>query len=541
MSTDQTSGDSKPSGPPTEASSLSPFRHPAFTVLWIATVVSNVGTWMQSAAAAWLMTNLDPHPLSVALVQVAATLPMFIFALPAGALADIIDRRKLLIGTQAATVMLAAALGMLVWLDRVTPGLLLMLIFLIGACAALIAPTWQSIVPQLVPRHDLQPAVALNSVGFNISRAVGPALAGLIIAGWSFAAPFWINALSTAGVIAALIWWRPVAAPDAHLPPERFFGAIRAGLRHARFNPHLRATLIRGSSFFFVASAYWALLPLVARDQVKGGPALYGVLLGVIGAAAVGGALLLPSLKRRLGADGVVVAGTIGTAVAMALYGLSRNPWTAIAASVIAGMSWIAVLATINVSAQVALPEWVRGRGLAVFVTVQFGALALGSILWGHVAALTGLPVAHYLAAAAMILAIPALRRWKLQTGASVDLTPSMHWPVPVLSPELEGDRGPVLITIEYRIPLAHRSDFLDAVTAMAGIRRRDGAYDWDVYEDAADPGRFVETYLVDSWMEHLRQHDRVTNADKVVEASIRRFQAQGQPVVTHWLSQRHA
>jgi MFS family permease len=495
---------------------------------------------MQSAAAAWLMTSLDPSPLSVALVQVAAALPMFIFALPAGALADIVDRRRLLIGTQVATVLLAALFGLLVWLGRVTPLSLLTLTFLLGSCAALIAPTWQSIVPQLVSKRDLQPAVALNSVGFNVSRAVGPALAGLIIGGWSLAAPFWINALSTAGVIAALLWWRPPTTPERHLPPERFFGAIRAGLRHARFNSHLRATLIRASSFFVVASAYWALLPLVARDQVKGGPALYGILLGVIGAAAVGGALLLPSLKRRLGADGVVVAGTIGTALAMALFGIAQHPATAIAASVIAGMSWIAVLATINVSAQVALPEWVRGRGLAVFVTVQFGALAIGSVIWGQIASLIGLSQTHYVAAATMIVAIPLLRRWKLQTGASVDLTPSMHWPVPVLSPEIESDHGPVLVTIEYRVPTADRSSFVDAVTKIARVRRRDGAYDWNIYEDAADPGRFLETFLIDSWTEHLRQHDRITHADKDVEDSIRRFQVQGQPNVTHWLSQSH-
>lgn len=537
--TDHTPSDGKRPRPLEATSPLSPFRHPAFTVLWIATVVSNIGTWMQAAAAAWLMTHLNPDPLVVALVQVAAALPMFIFALPAGALADIVDRRKLLIGTQAATVLLAALFGALVWLERVTPASLLLLAFLLGACAALIAPTWQSIVPQLVPRADLQPAVALNSVGFNVSRAVGPALAGVIIGAWSLAAPFWINALATAGVIAALVWWRPPPASESELPPERFFGAIRAGLRHARFNPHLRATLIRGASFFAIASAYWALLPLIARDQVKGGPALYGILLGVIGAAAVGGALFLPTLKRRLGADGVVLAGTIGTAAAMVLYGLARHPAVAIVASVLAGMSWIAVLATINVSAQLALPEWVRGRGLAAFVTVQFGGLAIGSVVWGEVAALTTLSLAHYLAAAVMIVTIPLLARWKLQTGAGVDLAPSMHWPVPVLSPELAGDQGPVLITIEYRVPLADRSAFLVAVAKMASIRRRDGAYDWDVYEDAADPGRFVEAYLVDSWMEHLRQHERVTMADKVVEGSIRRFHVQGEPVVTHWLSQR--
>jgi hypothetical protein len=188
----------------------------------------------------------------------------------------------------------------------------------------------------------------------------------------------------------------------------------------------------------------------------------------------------------------------------------------------------------------VALPEWVRGRGLAVFVTVQFGALATGSVMWGQIASWIGLSQTHYVAAAAMIVAIPLLRRWKLQTGASVDLTPSMHWPVPVLSPEIESDQGPVLVTVEYRVPTADRSDFVDAIMDIARVRRRDGAYDWNIYEDAAEPGRFLETFLVDSWTEHLRQHDRITHADKDVEDSIRRFLAQGQTVVTHWLSQSH-
>ncbi len=521
-----------------DASSLAPFRHRAFSILWFATVVSNVGTWMQNAAAGWLMTSLDPDPFVVALVQAATTLPMFLFALPAGALADIIDRRRLLIVVQVAVTALVAALGLLVWLGMITPNLLLAFTFLAATAAALIMPAWQSIVPQLVPRQHLQPAVALNSVGLNVSRAVGPALAGIIIAAWGMAAPFWVNALTTLGVIAALLWWRPQDDGGAHhLPPEQFHRAIGAGLRHARHNPHLRATLMRGAGFFIFASAYWALLPLVARNQVAGGPGLYGILLGAIGTGAVAAAFALPWLKRRLGADRLVVAGTLGTAVALLLFALAKEPAMALAASLIAGVAWIAVLATMNVSAQVALPGWVRGRGLSIFGTVMFGALTLGSAVWGKVAALTGLPAAHLVAALGALIAVPLLWRWKLQTGADLDLTPSMHWPEPVSSGDIQADRGPVLVTVEYRIRPNDRAAFLDAISKLADERRRDGAFDWGVFEDLAHEGRFVETFMLDSWIEHLRQHERVTHADRELQELVNRFQIDGAPKVTHLIA----
>ena len=521
--------------PPADESSLSPFRHTSFTVLWIATVVSNIGTWMQNAAAGWLMTGLDPDPFTVSLVQVATSVPLFLFALPAGALADIVDRRRLLVVIQVALTVLVAGFGWLVWLDYVTPTRLLAFTFLAAAAAALIMPAWQSIVPQLVPRARLQPAVALNSVGLNVSRAVGPALAGLIIAAWGLAAPFWLNAVSTLGVIAALIWWRPADDGAAsRLPPEHFRNAIRAGLRHARYNRDLRATLIRAAGFFLFASAYWALLPLVARNQVKGGPELYGLLLGAIGVGAVAGAFALPWLNRRLGPDRLVAAGTLGTAVALVCFGLARQPATALAASLVAGVSWIAVLATINVSAQVALPGWVRGRGLSIFGTVMFGALTVGSAVWGKVAVLAGLPAAHFAAAGAALLAVPLLARWHLPTGAAVDLTPSMHWPEPAVSRDVEVDRGPVLVTIDYQVRPEDRAAFVAAAAKLAPARRRDGAFDWGLFEDAAREGHFVETFLLDSWIEHLRQHERVTQADRAVQEAVNRFQAEGSPQVTH-------
>jgi MFS family permease len=519
-------------------SAWTPFHHRAFTVLWIATVVSNVGVWMQNAAAGWLMTSLAPDPFMVSLVQVATSVPMLLFALPAGALADIVDRRRLLIAMQVATAILVAAFGFLVHADRVTPGVLLAFVVLAGTAAALIMPTWQSIVPQLVPRERLQPAVALNSVGVNISRAIGPALAGLVITVWGLASPFWVNAATSLGVIAALIWWHPKEDVRAgRLPPERFYRAISTGLRHARYNPHLRATLIRAAGFFVAASAYWALLPLVARDQIAGGPALYGLLLGAIGAGAVCAAFVLPLLKRHLGPDRLFAAAVIGTAAAMILFGLARQPSVALVASVLAGISWISALATLNISAQVALPGWVRGRGLSIFVAVMFGSLTVGSALWGKVALWAGLPATHFTAAAAALITIPLLRSWKLQTGTALDLTPSMHWAEPVLAQEVEEDRGPVLVTVEYLIRPEDRAPFLAALTKLGDERRRDGAFDWWLFEDVEKPGRFVETFMLDSWIEHMRQHARVSNTDREFQERVRGFHIQGTPQVTHFLA----
>ena len=524
--------------PSDEASSLAPFRERAFAVLWTATVVSNIGTWMQSAAAGWLMTSLDPAPFSVSLVQVAASLPMFLFALPAGALADVVDRRRLLIVIQVAVIVLVAVFGLSVRLSWVTPTLLLAFTFMAAAAAASIIPAWQAIVPQLVPRQHLQPAVALNSVGLNVSRAVGPALAGIIISAWGIAAPFWVNAVTTIAVIAALIWWHPrEAGTGGRLPAERFHRAIAVGVRHARHNPHLQATLIRASGFFLFASAYWALLPLVARNQVAGGPELYGVLLGAIGAGAVAGAFGLPWLTHRLGADRMVALGTIGTVIALLLFAFARQWMMALAGSLVAGMSWIMVLATINVSAQVSLPRWVRGRGLSIFGTVMFGSLTVGSAIWGKVAALSGLPTAHISAGLGALIAVPLLWRWKLQTGAALDLTPSMHWPAPVLSADVGADRGPVLVTVEYNIKPADRSGFLEALQRLKGERRRDGAFEWEVFEDLSHEGRFLETFKLDSWLEHLRQHERVTHADREQQELVNQFQWDGEPRVTHLIA----
>jgi MFS family permease len=515
----------------------SPFRSTAFVVLWSATVVSNIGTWMYNAASGWLMTSLDPAPLTVSLVQVANTLPMCLLVFPAGVLADVIDRRRLLMAVQVASTAVAAVFAMFVWSDLITPPLLLTFTFLVGAGAALMAPPWQAVVPQLVPKHDLAAAVAANSIGFNVSRAVGPALGGATIATLGIAAPFWVNAVSNLAVVGALIWWQSPRQNARAFPAERLSNAAIAGLRYVRYNWHLRATLFRAVGFYLFASAYWALLPLVARTQISGGPGLYGFMLGAIGAGAVTGSFALPWLKRALGPDRLVTAGTLSTIVALLLFGVAQNAATALVASVMAGAGWIAVLASLNVSAQVALPEWVRGRGLAFYMTVYFGTMTVGSALWGHVAGLVGLPGAHFIAAVGALAAIPLTWPWKLQTGATIDLTPSMHWPTPVTLHELDGDRGPVLVTVEYRIDPRNRQAFLIAVDKLGGERYRDGAYQWGVFEDAAEEGRFLETFFLDSWLTHLRQHERITNADRILQDAVRRYHASGTPKVSHLIA----
>jgi len=450
----------------------------------------------------------------------------------------VIDKRRLILALEILTTVLSAVFALLVTLHAVSPATLLLFIFLTGALAALEAPAWQSIVPLLVPQPALSSAVAVNSVGINISRVLGPALTGVVILGLGVAAPFWLDAFSNAGVIAVILLWHPPVRKLRGLPTEHLAGAIRAGVRYARYNRPLRATLVRSIGFFLFASAYWALLPLLARNQLQGGPFLYGTLLGAIGAGAVGGAFLLPRLRAYAGCNGVVELGEAGTAVALVLFGLAQQPWMAVTACLLAGLAWIAVLASLNVSAQIVLPDWVRGRGLAAYVTVFFGTMTAGSALWGVTAEHLGLPVAHYIAAGGALLALWVTRRWKLRSGPAADLTPSMHWPEPVLADSVDQDAGPVLVTVEYHVAAEHREQFLQALRPLARERRRDGAYDWQVFHDSAHPEKMLEIFLVDSWVEHLRQHQRVTRADRAMEDRVSRF-AREPPRITHYIAAR--
>lgn len=520
------------------ASTWSPFRHRAFAVLWTATLLSSIGTWMHDVGAGWLMTSLAPSPVMVALVQAATTLPVFLLALPAGALADIVNRRRMLLVMQSLMAVLAATLGLIVLREQITAGLLLAFTFALGACAAMLVPAWQAIVPQLIPREELASAVALNSVGINVSRAIGPALGGAVIASLGLAWPFLLNAASFLFVITAIAWWKPPPAPVKQLASERVWSAIRTGLRYARSSTPLKATLMRAVVFFLFASAYWALLPLIARQHLAGEATLYGILVACIGAGAVTGALLLPRIRARAGPDRIVAMGTIGSAAAMATFALAREPVAAIAASLIAGAAWIAVLSSVNVSAQMSLPDWVRARGLSIYNAVFFGSMALGSLIWGQIASRFGIEVALLAAGVGAVLGILLASRFHLQTAGTLNLSPSSHWPEPVVSPAAEPDRGPIMVTVEYRIDASRTAQFLAALEELSRERRRDGAFAWSVFEDAAQPGRIVECFLEESWLEHLRHHQRVTHADREIQARVLAFHVgSSPPLVTHFLA----
>jgi predicted MFS family arabinose efflux permease/quinol monooxygenase YgiN len=517
------SAETTPSSAPVEAppERWGAFGHIAFTAIWTASVFSNLGTAIFDTGSGWMITSLNANPLAVSLVQVAVSLPLFLFTLPAGALADVIDSRRLLILVELAMIVVSAVFAGLVTFHLATAPALLATTFLLGAAGALTSPAWASIVPLLVPRQDLDSATAANSVGFNLSRAVGPALGGLAIAVLGIASAFWIFMISNLGIVAVLLWWRPPKKSGESLPAERLISAIRNGVRYAANSDYLGDTLIRALAFFPFASAYWALLPLVARAQTGGGPANYGVLLGAIGAGAIAGSFVLNSLKTTIGADHVAAVGTLATAVALVLFGLAFNLTIALIACFIAGAAWTLVLSILYVSAQIALPDWVRGRGLAIFLTVIFGATTVGSVAWGQVAAMKGLIFAHFLAAVGIVIAIPLTWRWKLQAAEGVDLTPSMHWRAPAGTRPVENNRGPVLVTLEFRVEPEKREEFLVAIEDLKHARKREGAYAWGIFEDTADEGRFVENFLVESWLELMHARERVTNADRILEERV--------------------
>ena len=504
-----------------------PLRNRIFLVIWLAVLVSSIGTWIRDVASGWLMTELSPSPLLVSLVQAATTLPVFLLSLPAGAIADIVDRRRLLIGVQTLMFAVAASLAIAAHLGLMTPALLLALIATGGVGVALAGPAFQAIVPELVRANELRPAVALNSLGVNIARAIGPALGGLIVATAGIATAYLVDALSYLFVIAAFLWWRPKAKP-AGLPPEAFGPAVRSGLRYAMRSSDLKSVLGRAAAFFLFGSAYWALLPLIARQQFQGEAPFYGLLLASIGIGAVTGALVMPRLK--LGANRFVLGGTVITAAVTAGLGLVTARWLAPPMLFVGGAAWIAVLTNLNVSAQAVLPNWVRARGLAIYLMTFFGATTVGSALWGTVAQALSVPSALVIAASGGALMGLIAARWVPLPAGSGDLTPSLHWPEPASVGPIPGDRGPVLISIAYDVDPADRSAFLAALEGLATIRRRDGAFGWRVLEDAEQPRRFEEIFFAVSWLEHLRQHQRVTVSDAALQAKVHAFHRGAEP-----------
>lgn len=500
---------------------FAPFRHRVFAVLWIATLISNIGTWMFNVTSGWVMTELSPSPLMVSMVQAATALPIFLFALPAGALGDLFDRRKLLLWTQILLALVLFLFAWLLWQGGVNAWILLLFTFMTGVGSAFASPAWQAIVPRLVPREILVSAITLNGVSVNLARAIGPALGGFILAAAGAVVTVLLDAISYLAVVMALVWWRTAVTQTNTLPRERLAGAMRAGVRFALHSLPLRHTLFRALAFFICASAYWALLPLVAKDMLQGGPSLYGILLTALGAGAVAGAFLLPVIKKHVNIDKMMTLTAAGTALCSIMFAYGEHMGIGIIAGLIGGISWIIAVASLNVSAQVALPDWVRARGLAIFQMVFFGAMTAGSLGWGQMAGMVGLPLTLAASGALTLLLIPVTARFKLNQGEHHDYTPSGHWVGPVPATSVAHDHGPVLVMLEYRIDDTDRNTFCLLIRELGVIRRRDGAIQWGYFEDTEDHGRFIEMFTVESWLAHLRQHARVSAADKILQDKI--------------------
>lgn len=509
--------------PVTSASPWQPLRQPIFRMLWIATVVSNIGSWMNDVGVNWTMLTLSADPLSVALVQAASSLPMFLFALPSGVMADIIDRRKYLLFSQLWVFIAATGLTALSFTGHVTPVILLIAAFLLSAGMAMSSPPFQAIVPDLVSKEELGPAIALNSLGINISRAIGPALGGLIL---SFVGPwmvFLLNAISVLGVAWVLYRWK--AEPNVQrLPPEHFFSAVRAGLRYVHAAPVLRNVLVRTVAFFVFGSAGWALLPLVARRELGLGPGGYGIMLAFIGVGAICGAVMLPGLRKRFNPDRLMVLASLMFALTMLALAFVRNVWLLNAFEFFTGFAWIAVLSTLNLGAQRSAAKWVKARALAVYLTVFFGSMTVGSAVWGQLASHYGIAVSLCVATIGMILAsLLTVRRWQLDKDPDLNLDVSnIGTPVPAL--DIHHDRGPVMVSYEYLIRQEDAHDFTLCMQDMRRVRRRGGAINWSVYEDILQPGIFVEAFIVGSWMEYMRQLERYTMNDQKIQNRVYTF-----------------
>ena len=515
-------------------SAWSPLRQPLFRMLWIAAVASNIGTWMQNVGGVWLMTSLTPSPLMVALMQTATSLPVFLVGLPAGALADIVDRRRLLLFWQGWMLVAALALAVTTFLGATTPWLLLFLTFMLGLGTAMNAPAWQAIVPELVPRQDLLSAVTLNGVGVNLARAVGPALGGIVVAAAGPEAVFLLNAASFVGVMFVLYQWQRVPRKSA-LPTERLIGAIRSGMRYVQYAPELRAVLVRAGVFISCGSALWALLPLVARQQLKLESFGYGVLLGCLGLGAVMAAFVLPKVRQRVSTDRLLVGATILYAIATLALAYLNNLVLVCIALVAGGVAWIAMMSSLNAAAQLAVPAWVQARSLGVYQLVFQGGIAAGSAVWGIIAEHFGNSTALLGASIGLILGLAAALRYRLICAEKLDLTPSSHWSEPNVVIELRPDDGPVLITVEYYIDSKQHQKFAKAMHEVSISRRRDGAIRWGLFHDTAIFNRYLETFVVESWAEHLRQHERVTVADRAAQERASSFHiGETPPVVSH-------
>ncbi|WP_372462186.1 MFS transporter [Nocardia rosealba] len=515
-------------------STWAPLRSPVFRALWIAQLVSNLGTWMQTVGAQWILVDQPNAAVLVSFVQTAITLPVMLLSIPSGVLADLIDRRRLLLGAQAGMAVASLTLTVFTATGHTTPAVLLTLLFLLGCGQALTAPAWQAIQPELVPRDQITSVAALGSMSVNIGRAVGPAVAGVLVSVAGPTVVFGFNTLSFVGIVAVLLaskW--PVRVRS--LPSERPLAALQAGTRFIRAAPAIRRVLFRSILFIAPASAVWSLLPVIAHDRLGLASDGYGLLLGALGLGAVCGALGLSRLR-------VLFTPTQRLALAAVLFGIGAVA-TALVHSVVlvlvllvgAGLAWLLAMSTLNSTMQLLLPAWVRARGLSVYMLVFMGGQAIGSLLWGLVAGAYGAVTALLIAAVLLGACAVSTVWWPIRHNVEeIDLSPAAYWPEPQLVVEPDPTDGPVLVLRGYDVPPEDVPAFTDAMALVGRSRQRTGAMEWRLYRDVGTVDRFVEAFVVRSWAEHMHQHQvRLTARDREIEQAVAHYAA-GPETVSH-------
>lgn len=491
----------------------SPFSYPIFRSVWIASLVSNFGGLIQSVGASWLMMSLSASEQTVALVQASVTLPILLLSLLAGALADNLDRRRVMLFAQSMMLVVSTALAAVAWAGWLSPLTLLCFTFLIGCGTALNGPAWQASVGDMVARPALPQAVALNSVGFNIARSLGPAIGGAIVAAAGAAAAFVVNAFSYVGLVIVLARWRP-GLPPRELPPERIDLAMAAGVRYVAMSPVIRVVLVRALLFGLAAAALSALMPLVARDRVAGGPLTYGALLGAFGVGAVAGGMLVRRLRTIMTTEQMVSGATLAFAIGTAVTGVSSTLWATIPALSLSGAGWVIALSTFNVTVQLSAPRWVVARALALYQMFAFGGMAFGAWIFGAIAEAQGTKAALVSAAALQLLTMLVGFARPLPRTLDKDLDPLALWHEPDTEVSITPRSGPIVVTIEYRIREADIPAFLSVMSERRRIRRRDGARQWSLLRDLADPQSWTERYCVATWLDYVRHNERRTRAD---------------------------
>jgi MFS family permease len=492
---------------------LVPLKGAVFRGLWLAWLAANMTMWMNDVAAAWLMTSLTTSPVMVALVQTASTLPVFLLGIPSGALADIVDRRRYYAGTQMWISLVALVLAALALANGLTAHLLLALTFANGIGLALRWPVFAAIVPEVVSREHLAPATALNGVAMNLSRVLGPPLAGVLIAGVGPAAVFVLNAVLALVASILILRWRAPQKTSA-LPGERFVGAMRVGVQYVRASPRVKVVLLRVFLFFFQSTALIALLPLVALGLHGGGPGMFTVMLACLGAGAIVAAFWFPRLRARFDRDQFVRTGVIVHAAAATVVVAGEQLWIALPAMAVLGMSWLSVTNSLSISAQMALPNWVRARGMSIFQMVLMGGATAGSLVWGYVADQSSVRTAVIAAALVGVLTLVLTRRLSVE-GEERDFSPVAPRNVPEAVLEISPDEGPVMVTVEYQIDPARAAEFVEVMQLTRRARLRLGVLSWALFKDAGAPGRYVEYFVDESWLEHLRRHERFSVADE--------------------------